>query len=102
MSLMADDTFGFIVMDGNGALFGTLSGNARTVLHKFSVDLPRKNGRGGMSALRYARLRMGKRHDYVREVCGEAVRLFISDDKVWPCPPAAGSAICPLHHTRLP
>ncbi len=30
-----------------GALFGTLSGNTREVLHKFSVDLPKKHGRGG-------------------------------------------------------
>jgi hypothetical protein len=56
-------------MDGNGCLFGTLSGNTREVLHKFSVDLPKKHGRGGQSALRFARLRMEKRHNYVRKVC---------------------------------
>ena len=28
--------------DGNGCLYGTLSGNAREVIHKFSVDLPKK------------------------------------------------------------
>ena len=32
-------------MDGNGALFGTLQGNTREVLHKFSVDLPNKHGK---------------------------------------------------------
>ena len=31
-------------MDGNGALFGVLSGNTREVLHKFTVDLPKKHG----------------------------------------------------------
>lgn len=31
-ALLADDNkFGFIVMDGNGALFGTLQGNTREV-----------------------------------------------------------------------
>ena len=55
-------------MDGNGTLFGTLSGNTREVLHKFTVDLPKKHGRGGQSALRFARLRMEKRHNYVRKV----------------------------------
>ena len=90
-------------MDGNGALFGTLQvcrmfmtkgktnfdfqGNTRDVLHKFTVDLPKKHGaeflmliqtwwslppdipgRGGQSALRFARLRMEKRHNYVRKV----------------------------------
>lgn len=55
-------------MDGNGTLYGTLQGNTRTVLHKFSVDLPKKHGRGGQSAVRFARLRMEARHNYVRKV----------------------------------
>ncbi|XP_022287830.1 eukaryotic peptide chain release factor subunit 1 [Crassostrea virginica] len=81
-ALLADDNkFGFIVMDGNGALFGTLSGNTREVLHKFTVDLPKKHGRGGQSALRFARLRMEKRHNYVRKVAEVAVQLFITNDK---------------------
>lgn len=45
-ALLADDNkFGFIIMDGNGSLFGTLQGNTREVLHKFTVDLPKKHGR---------------------------------------------------------
>jgi hypothetical protein len=32
------------------------------------VDLPKKHGRGGQSALRFARLRLEKRHNYVRKV----------------------------------
>ncbi len=69
-------------MDGNGSLFGTLSGNSREILGKFSVDLPKKHGRGGQSALRFARLRMEKRHNYVRKVAETAVQFFISVDKV--------------------
>lgn len=80
--LESDQKFGFIVMDGNGALFGTLSGNTRDVLHKFSVDLPKKHGRGGQSALRFARLREEKRHNYVRKVSELAVQNFITNDKV--------------------
>lgn len=80
--LEADDKFGFIVMDGQGSLFGLLSGNTRTVLHKFSVDLPKKHGRGGQSALRFARLREEKRHNYVRKVAEVAVQNFITNDKV--------------------
>jgi peptide chain release factor subunit 1 len=68
-------------MDGNGSLFGVLSGNTRTVLHKFSVDLPKKHGRGGQSALRFARLRLEKRHNYVRKVAELATQLFITQDK---------------------
>ena len=81
-ALLADDNkFGFIVMDGNGALFGTLCGNTRDILHKFTVDLPKKHGRGGQSALRFARLRMEKRHNYVRKVAETAVQLYISNDR---------------------
>jgi peptide chain release factor subunit 1 len=79
--LADDDRFGFLVMDGNGALFGTLCGNTREVLHKFSVELPKKHGRGGQSALRFARLRLEKRHNYVRKVAETAVQMFITDNK---------------------
>jgi len=80
--LESDSRFGFIVMDGNGTLFGTLSGNTREVIHKFTVDLPKKHGRGGQSALRFSRLRDEKRHNYVRKVAELAVQHFITNDKV--------------------
>jgi len=72
-----DDKFGFLIMDGNGSLFGTVTGSHREVLHKFSVELPKKHGRGGQSALRFARLRLEKRHNYVRKVGEIAAQQFI-------------------------
>ena len=66
-------------MDGNGAIFGTLCSNTRDVLHQFTVDLPKKHGRGGQSALRFARLRMEKRH--LRNVAETAVQLYITNDR---------------------
>ncbi|GAB7347776.1 hypothetical protein MBLNU459_g5320t1 [Dothideomycetes sp. NU459] len=80
--LESDQAFGFIIMDGNGTLFGTLSGNTRDIRQKFTVDLPKKHGRGGQSALRFARLREEKRHNYVRKVAEVAVQNFITNDKV--------------------
>ena len=77
--LMDDEAFGFIVMDGNGCLYGTVQGSNREILHKFSVDLPKKHGRGGQSALRFARLRLEKRHNYVRKVAELATQLFVPD-----------------------
>lgn len=44
-------------MDGNGALYATLQGNAREILHKFTVELPKKHHKGGQSSVRFARLR---------------------------------------------
>ncbi|KAI9156585.1 hypothetical protein LWI28_009055 [Acer negundo] len=40
---LSDDKFGFIVIDGNGTLIGTLSGDSREVVHKFKVELPKKH-----------------------------------------------------------
>ncbi|KAJ1660098.1 translation termination factor eRF1 [Dispira simplex] len=80
--LESDSKFGFIVMDGNGTLFGTVAGNTREIVHKLSVELPKKHGRGGQSALRFARLREEKRHNYVRKVAELAVQFYITNDKV--------------------
>ncbi|KAJ5414495.1 Eukaryotic peptide chain release factor subunit 1 [Penicillium cosmopolitanum] len=80
--LESDQKFGFIIMDGNGALFGTLSGNTREILQRLQVDLPKKHGRGGQSALRFARLREEKRHNYVRKIAELAVQNYITNDKV--------------------
>jgi peptide chain release factor subunit 1 len=77
--LMDDEAFGFLIMDGNGCLYGTVQGSSREILHKFSVDLPKKHGRGGQSALRFARLRLEKRHNYVRKVAELATQLFVTD-----------------------
>jgi peptide chain release factor subunit 1 len=79
--LESDLKFGFIVMDGNGFLIGTLCGNTREILTKQTVDLPKKHGRGGQSALRFARLRTEKRHNYVRKVAETAVQCFITNDR---------------------
>jgi len=76
-----DEKFGFIVMDGQGTLFGTVSGSTRTVLHKVTVDLPKKHGRGGQSSVRFARLRMEKRQNYIRKVAELATQLFITNDR---------------------
>ncbi len=80
--LESDDKFGFIVMDGSGALFATLTGNTREILHRMTVELPKKHGRGGQSALRFARLRLEKRHNYVRKVAELATQFFITNDRV--------------------
>jgi peptide chain release factor subunit 1 len=88
-----DDAFGFIIIDGSGALFGVLSGSTRTVLHKFHVDLPKKHGAGGQSQMRFARTRLEKRHNYIRKVAEMSTKQFISNDRpTVKCLIIAGSA----------
>ncbi|XP_055334035.1 eukaryotic peptide chain release factor subunit 1-like isoform X2 [Paramacrobiotus metropolitanus] len=83
-ALLADDTkYGFIVMGGDGALFGTLQGNTREILLQFKVELPKKcDAVGHRSAGRFARRRVEKRHNYVRKVAEAAVTCFIAYDRV--------------------
>ena len=80
--LLEDDKrFGFIVVDGNGALFATLQGSSKNIIQVIKVDLPKKHGRGGQSALRFARLREEKRHNYLRKVAEIATQTFITNDR---------------------
>lgn len=44
--------------------------------------VPLIQGRGGQSALRFARLREEKRHNYVRKIAELAVQNYITNDKV--------------------
>ena len=78
--LLAEEKYGFIVMDGHGTLYGLLYGNNQSILHKFSVSLPKKHRAGGQSALRFSRLRDEARHNYVRKVGELATSYFISND----------------------
>lgn len=78
--LESHEKFGFIIMDGNGALFGTLCGSVKVVLHRFGVDLPNKHSSGGQSAKRFAHQRLEKREAYVKKVRELAVQFFISND----------------------
>lgn len=78
--LESDDKFGFIVMDGSGSLFATVCGDVKEKLGSFTVELPKKHGRGGQSKNRFARIRMERRHNYVRKVAESAVSYFITND----------------------
>jgi peptide chain release factor subunit 1 len=79
--LINEPPFGFIIVDGNGALYATLQGNAREILNKFTVELPKKHHKGGQSSVRFARLREEKRHNYLRKVCEVAAQTFITDNQ---------------------
>lgn len=79
--LESEERYGFIVMDGNRVVFAMLAGTHREVLHSMGVDLPKKHGRGGQSALRFSRLRDEKRHNYVTIVSEIATQLFITNER---------------------
>jgi peptide chain release factor subunit 1 len=78
--LRTDEKYGYIVIDGKGALIGTLCGNDKNTIHYETVDLPKKHGRGGQSSVRFARLRIEKRHNYLRKVADLAIRFFLNEN----------------------
>jgi len=80
--LISEEKYGFIIIDGNGTLFGKLAGSNKQILQDIRVELPKKHGRGGQSAMRFARLRLEKRHNYLVKISELSVKHFITDDKI--------------------
>lgn len=78
--LETNERYGFIIVDGSGALFGSLQGNNKTIISQFSVDLPKKHHKGGQSSVRFARIRVERRLIYTKQVCEEANKSFIGPD----------------------
>lgn len=79
--LIQDDTYGFIIVDGNGALFGKLTGGYKETIYKFQVMLPKKHGRGGQSQKRFERITDEKRHHYLRALAEQCTKIFITNDR---------------------
>ena len=79
--LESDEKFGFIIIDGSGTLYATVCGSVKEKLGQFSVELPKKHGRGGQSKNRFARIRMERRHNYLRKVAECATQYFITNDR---------------------
>jgi peptide chain release factor subunit 1 len=79
--LQDEEIFGFIIVNGDGCLYATVQGNTRNILHYFTVELPKKHRRGGQSSVRFARLRMEARHNYLRKVAELCTQFFITENK---------------------
>ena len=80
--LLDEKKYAFIIVDGNGYMLATVSGNTRQILDKMEVELPSKTRRGGQSSNRYARLRDIAKHEYVKKVCERLKSNLILDDKI--------------------
>lgn len=77
--LSDNDTWGFIIIDGDGTSFHTLCGRSHEMIFAWNnVSLPKKHGRGGQSKQRFERIRDQKRGWYVSEVADTALRYFIN------------------------
>ena len=79
--LETDEKYGFVIIDGNGLLVATLAGDNKEILSSFTVELPKKHGRGGQSALRFARLRLEARHNYLKKSAEAIGKCFLKDNR---------------------
>uniref|UniRef100_A0A6T7R9P8 eRF1/Pelota-like N-terminal domain-containing protein n=1 Tax=Hanusia phi TaxID=3032 RepID=A0A6T7R9P8_9CRYP len=77
--IQVDQRIGFIIIDGKGVLFGLLIGINKEILFKLNVNLPKKHGRGGQSALRFSRIRIEKRTNFIRKICELSNQYYIGD-----------------------
>eukprot|EP01118_Nematostelium_gracile_P019266 TRINITY_DN8878_c0_g1_i1.p1 TRINITY_DN8878_c0_g1~~TRINITY_DN8878_c0_g1_i1.p1 ORF type:complete len:307 (+),score=99.59 TRINITY_DN8878_c0_g1_i1:274-1194(+) len=78
--LEAKESYGFVVMDGNGLLISLVRGDSHKELYRYQADLPRKHNKGGQSALRFARLRTAARKVYLDKVAEAVVGQFIDPE----------------------
>jgi peptide chain release factor subunit 1 len=74
--LESDDKFGFIIVDGSGTYYYSVCGQAKEKLGSFTVELPKKHGRGGQSKNRFARIRQERRAYYLLKVSEGATQVF--------------------------
>ena len=80
--LQNDQKYGFVVMDGNGTLFGTLCGNHREILQKISALICRRSTVEVVSPRFVSRvLRLEKRQNYLSKVAELATQHFIRNDR---------------------
>jgi peptide chain release factor subunit 1 len=71
---------GYLIIDGNGTYFYTVSGSNIELLEEYSVSLPKKHAKGGQSSVRFARLAEEARHNYITKVSEKLIKHFIKND----------------------
>ena len=81
MSIIINDEnlTGYIIIDGNGCLFGIVKGNEKTVLHSFTAEIPIRK-RQHLEA--YGSKRIRKIELYLQKVSDIATLLFLPTHKI--------------------
>ena len=79
MIINDENLTGYIIMDGNGCLFGIVKGNEKTVLHSFTAEILRRK-RNHLEA--YERQRIRKIELYLQKVSDIATLLFLPTHKI--------------------
>ena len=81
MSIIINDgnLTGYVIIDGNGCLFGIVKGNGKTVLHSFTAEIPIKK----KQHLEAYELQRNRKIDaYMQKVSDIATLLFLPAHKI--------------------
>lgn len=70
---------GFVIIDGKGVSFHTLTDQVKTNLFQKSVEMPSKHGMGGQSAQRFGRIREEKRDLYISNCVEWFRQIFMKE-----------------------
>ncbi len=71
------DTYGILVIDGDGAAFATLKGRRLKIVKKITSGIPGKHRAGGQSARRFERLREARIKEYYKRAGEHANEIFL-------------------------
>lgn len=72
-----DNLYGYLIVNGDGYMMASVSGNKKDILHSDTISLPKKHNKGGQSSVRFARIAEEKRTNYVRKICEDFNRIFL-------------------------
>ena len=78
--LTSNDKFGFIIVSGGDFLTAIVENDNKTILHTLSLELPKKHSKGGQSSVRFARLRIEAKHNYLTKISEITTNCFITNN----------------------
>ena len=70
------EVIGCVIVSGKSCSFWTICGTEIICLESFNVDLPNKHNKGGQSSVRFARLRLIARENYITKIIESMIRVF--------------------------
>lgn len=76
------EIYGLIVLDANEATVGLLSGKRTIVLKKLEGNVPGKTVKGGMSQMRYDRLREDALNEFLTKIGEVATKSFLEQENL--------------------
>ena len=76
------NVYGFLILTGSNILIGTISKDKKEINYKGIVNIFKKHGRGGASAIRFARIRRERIARSVKLIDDNLENIFIKENQL--------------------